>query len=253
MSAQGGSLLGRRVAVTRAAEQSGDLAERLRALGAEVLCCPLIAIAPPLDPAPLAHALARLEAYDWLALPSANAARAALGGLIRPGRRPRIAAVGSATAAALAEAGISADLTPAEHSAAGLLAALGDVCGARVLLPQGDQARPELAEGLAARGASVDAVAAYRTLPGPGVGALAAALRARALDAVTFASPSAARALLDGAGQAVHELLAGAALVAIGPTTAAALRAEGLRVASVADPHTAAGLAAALVALLARG
>ncbi|HWQ14841.1 MAG TPA: uroporphyrinogen-III synthase, partial [Roseiflexaceae bacterium] len=115
-----------------------------------------------------------------------------------------------------------------------------------------DIARPTLAEGLRARGALVDTVMAYRTMPGPGVAALLGPLRAGQVDAVTFASPSAIRYLLDGldaAGLAPDEaraLLTRVALVAIGPTTAAALRDAGLPVAATADPHTAEGLVRAL-------
>jgi uroporphyrinogen-III synthase len=253
------SLLGRRVAVTRAAEQAGTLAERLSALGAEVLVCPLIAIAPPADCAPLRRALARLDAYDWLVLPSANAARALLGRVDGAPRWPRVAAVGTATAAVLVRRGVVADLVPEEHSAAGVLAVIGELRGARVLLPQSDLAGPALADGLLARGARVDVVPAYRTLAGPGVGRLAAVLREGGLDAVTFASPSAVRALLDGlrdaglGGVEIDRMLAGVALVAIGPTTAAAMGDAGLVVAAVAEPHSDDGMAAALLALLSRG
>lgn len=258
-----GPLTGRRVAVTRAAEQAGELAERLRALGAEPLVCAALAAAPPADPGPLDAALDGLAGYDWLVVASANAARALLGRLAERGLGPgalghlRVAAVGPASARPLADAGLRVDLVAAEHTAAGLLAELGDLAGRRVLLPQADIARPGLAEGLRARGALVDAVTAYRTVPGDGVAALLEALRARQVDAVTFASPSALRFVLQGAGQAglsreqAARLLAQVPLVCIGPTTAAALRAEGLPVAAEARPHTAEGLARALVELFA--
>jgi uroporphyrinogen-III synthase len=255
-------LPGKRIAITRAAEQTGDLAERLLALGAEPLVCPTIATALA-DPGPLDATLDRLAAYDWLVLASANAVRALLARMAARGMSGaglahlRIAAVGPATAAALAAYGLRTHLAPAEHSAAGLLAEIGDLAGARVLLPQADIARPHLADGLGARGAQVDAVTAYRTVPGPGAAALLAELRAGDMDAVTFASPSAVTYLLDGlmaeglARDEARALLARAALVAIGPTTAGALRDAGLPVASVAEPHTAEGLVAALIGLFA--
>jgi uroporphyrinogen-III synthase len=256
------SLSGKRIAVTRAAEQAVDLAARLAALGAEPLICPLIACAPPQDLAPLDEVVGHLAAYDWLVLPSANAATALLERLAARGLPAEelkylyIAAVGPATAAACEARGLHAELVPAVHTAAGLLAELDDLGGRRVLLPHSDIARPELADGLRERGATVDAVVAYRTLPGPGAAVLLDALRQGAVDAVTFASPSAVRGLLAGlqakglSSEAARELLAGVALVAIGPTTAAALRDAGLPVAEVAAPHTAEGLARAIAVAL---
>lgn len=256
-------LQNKRIAITRAAGQADGLAERLRAQGAVLLLCPAIAIAPPDDYGPLDAALARLAGYDWLLVTSANAARALLDRLDALGLDVaalaglRVGAVGPATAAALAERGILADFVPHAHLADAILAEIGDVAGRRFLLPRADIAREALAAGLRARGALVDDIAAYRTIPGPGPSALAPYLRGRALDAVTFSSPSTVRytlAGLEGAGLPRAEalaLLAGVAVVCIGPVTAEAARAEGLAVAAVAHAHTADGLAQALVEALA--
>jgi uroporphyrinogen-III synthase len=251
-------LANRRVAVTRAAEQASDLAGHLEGLGARVLVCPLITAAPPDDPRPLIEAVQHLARYDWLVVPSANAARALLDAVADSAllAHARIAAVGPTTAGVLREGGLRVDLVPAVHSAAGLLYELRDLAGTCILLPQGDIARPELGAGLREQGARVDVVTAYRTVPGPGVASLVTALRAGDVDAITFASPSALRYLLDGCGAydlapgELLALLASVALVAIGPTTAAALRDAGLAVAAIAEPHTAEGLARAVVAVL---
>ena len=70
---------------------------------------------------------------------------------------------------------------------------LGPLDGARVLLPQADIADPGLADELRARGATVNAVAAYRTvLIEP---AMSGILPLRVADAIVLASPSAARSL----------------------------------------------------------
>ena len=63
--------------------------------------------------------------------------------------------------------------------------------GARLLLPQSDRANPATAEILRARGASIAAVIAYRTLAGSGGVDLEALLSRGEVDALTFASPSA--------------------------------------------------------------
>ena len=256
------SLEGKRIAITRAEEQAGGLAERLRELGAEPLLCPSIAIAPPADYAPLDAAIARLSEYDWLIVTSANGVHALLDRMTVFGRGPEslahltIGAIGPATAQALAEWGLSAGFMPSAYVAEAILAEIGDVAGRHVLLPRADIAREALAVGLRERGALVDEIAAYRTVPGAGAALLVRLLRApatRALDAITFTSSSTVRYLLDGMEQAglarmqAATLLNELAVVCIGPITATTAREQGLRVDAVAREYTAEGLVAALV------
>src|SRR6185437_4649834 len=95
-----GSLLGRRVLVTRAAHQAGKLSEGLRALGAEPVEVPVLEIRPPHDFAPLDAALRQLNSYDWLIFTSANTVSAVmeraavLGVSICRSTMPQVAAVG---------------------------------------------------------------------------------------------------------------------------------------------------------------
>lgn len=257
-------LVGRRIVVTRAEESARALAARLDALGAATLACPTIAIAPPLTWGPLDAALARLADYDWVLFTSANAVRAfsdRLGGgdavRVLPAAL-RIAAVGRATADAARSLLRAPELVPHDARAAGLVAALGATAGQRYLLPQSAIARPELAEGLRAAGATVDVVTAYRTVPVAPVvlGKLAGLLHAGALDAITFTSPSTVAGFLDGlagvgfAPELLTRLPHRPALCCIGPTTAAAVRERGLSVAAIADEQTDEGLVAALVRCL---
>jgi uroporphyrinogen-III synthase len=256
-----------RIAVTRAEAQAEGLAEQLRALGASVLICPLIAIAPPADTAALDRALAQLGSYDWLLLTSANGVAALVERLRETGAAPaalarmRIGVVGPATAAALQRYNLRADLVPERHDAEGLLSALAahePLSGRRVLLAQADIARPALADGLRARGAVVDALVAYRTVPGPGADQLAQALRRGALDVLTLTSPSGVRAVMDALGRTEltqREALAlfDRVLVAcIGPVTAQAAERLGLRVDVVPEQYTTEGLVAALIQAVTR-
>ncbi|MCX7671089.1 MAG: uroporphyrinogen-III synthase, partial [Anaerolineae bacterium] len=75
MTTASGPLQGKRIAVTRAAHQAGELDDLLRRRGAEPLPYPCIAIAPPADTGPLDAALRELAAgaFDWLVLTSRNA------------------------------------------------------------------------------------------------------------------------------------------------------------------------------------
>ena len=222
----------------RAAHQAGALSDRLRAAGLETLEVPVIAIEEPEDGgAALQTALADLGSYDWLIVTSTNAA-ARVRDFGTAG--VRIAAIGPGTADALAAGGVDVDLVPARNVAEGLLEELPNGPG-RVLLPQADRARPVLAEGLRAKGWTVDAVVAYRTVavtPPPDLMA-----RARGADAIAFTSASTVTSYVEAAGaDAVPQVV-----VCIGPITGEAAAAEGLRVTAVADPHTLDGLVAAVV------
>ena len=103
-----------------------------------------------------------------------------------------------------------------------------------------------LPRALEEQGAQVSDVAAYRTRAvAEGAEALAAALRAGDVDAVTFTSSSTVTNLLACLGG--PSLLEGADLYSIGPVTTETLRAAGLEPRAQAAEYTIAGLVAALV------
>ncbi len=242
-------LFGRRVLVTRAIEQAGELAKHLLAGGAAPIRVPLLAFAPPADPQPLACAFDALDRYDWLVYTSATAVRFAT-----PARRPpgtRVACIGAATAAAAAAARLPVHAAPAGESTpeqlAAAMAAAGRLEGARVLLPCALGARDALARALEVRGASVDRVTAYATeIPAAAAADLTRELEA-SLDAVTFTSPSTVEHLFQILGpQAGLELSRAAVFACIGPTTAAALVAHGVEGAVVAEAQTSEDLVRAL-------
>jgi uroporphyrinogen-III synthase len=201
-----------RVIVTRSHVQAGPLVDDLQMRGFEPVVCPLIET-EPIDDGPI-----DVAGYDWVILTSANGAAE----LARrhEGRLPRIAAVGEATAAALAERGIRADFIPTDASQEGLLAELPRPVG-RALFVGAEGARTLLAEQLPA-----DFRAVYRTIE------LAPA--APEGDLVLLASPSAARAWA--------RLGASVPAISIGPQTTAAARAEGIVVVAEAKTRDASGL-----------
>jgi uroporphyrinogen-III synthase len=244
-------LQGRRLIVTRQADQAGELAARLRVLGAEVEEVPTLEVVPPVDTRSLDQALSRLTDFHFMAFTSANAVEAVSRRLLALGHELpaslRLASVGAATTAALASAfpGRSPDLEPAaDFRAAGLVDAFRrrGVAGERGLLPQSELARDELASGLAALGAEVEAVTAYRILEPPGLPERVKGALARPIDAVLFASPSAVNAFRAALGPHLPPPPA----VVIGPTTQAAAAAAGFTVLAVAGHSTTDGLVEAL-------
>jgi uroporphyrinogen-III synthase len=206
-----------RIVVTRAESQADPLADRIEALGHEVVRCPLIRIEPlrgePVDP----------SGYDWVVVTSPNGAAELARRLIAP--PARIAAIGHGTADALAAHGLHADLVPQVSTQEGLLAELPP---GRVLLAAAEGARRLLVDERDA-----DFVPLYRTVelqpPAP-FG-----------DLVLLASPSAVRAFA-ATGARIPA-------VAIGPQTAAAALALGLEVAAVAASHDVEGLLEAVTSI----
>ena len=68
-------LFGQQIVVTRAADQAAELSDRLRALGADPIELPVIALESPADAAPLDRAIKNLASYDWLIFTSVNGVR----------------------------------------------------------------------------------------------------------------------------------------------------------------------------------
>jgi len=253
-------LFGARVLVTRPEGQQDELLQRLRDAGAEPIHVPAIRIEPPSDPRPLARLASELDRYDWVVLTSANGVRALHRALAEAGRDARayggakVLAIGTATAQALRERGIEADLVPPEFrgeaAADALIAALGGkVRSARVVLARAEVAREVLPRRLAAAGAHVEVVPAYRNVAHPEDQARTAQLlRAGEIDVVTLTAPSTAESVVAALGPDAASVLADRTIVSIGPVTTEAAERLGLRVAATAVTYTAAGLFEALLA-----
>ena len=222
--------------VTRPQEHAGLLVRGLEALGAEVSVVPLIAIEPTADGGEFARLVERGD-HDWIVFTSTNAVRAV--GPLLQGARARLAAVGPATAAALRELGLEPAFVPQRFAAGEIAGGLEPLRGARVLLPQSEIAEPLLADELRGRGAIVDVVDAYRTVPREPTEDELEVIRDA--DAILLASGSAARSLAQLAD------VGDALVVCIGPTTAGVAREVDLANGIVAEEATGEGMIQALV------
>jgi uroporphyrinogen-III synthase len=251
-----GRLAGWRVLVTRQPEQARGLADALTAEGALVVEVPLIATAPPEDRSALDAAVARIDAYDWIAFTSANAVRAIAEASDRSARGRvlpqalRIAAVGPSTADEIGRsfAHAAVALQPErDFRAEGLAEAFRSIAirGRQILLPSSARARDTLAAALRAQGAAVTEVTAYRTVTPADAGPRIREALDGGIDLVTFASPSA----VEGFAEACPDRTAWPAAAVIGPVTEIAARDRGFDVRAMADSAGARGLAEALCRL----
>ncbi|MEO5837703.1 MAG: uroporphyrinogen-III synthase [Acidimicrobiales bacterium] len=233
-----------RVAVTRAAAQADQLAQRLRDEGFLPVAVPVIDIVDPADGgAALRAAATRLTQpgrYDWVVLTSVNGAERLLAVAPRPWHS-KVAAIGSATASCLTESGVTVALVPPRFVAESLVESFARGSGT-VLLTRAAVARDVLPDGLRAKGWTVDVVEAYRTVA-PEVDDRQRREIA-GCDIITFTSPSTVHNFVELLGiDAVSPTVA-----CIGPVTAAACREHGIVVHVEAPVHTVVGLVDALVA-----
>lgn len=249
-----GPLAGARVVVTRPQRQAAALAASLRRHGADPVCVPTIRFDAPRDVSAAVRALQAPSAYDWTCFTSQNGVRFArriLRDVERAGDAlpsDRVAAVGPATRREAESAGWLVDFVPSPHLTRELGRQLPDVGGARVVLLRAQVASTELPRLLRRRGARVDDVAVYRTVPDPNGREVARNLSRGPVDWILFTSPSTVAAFVDMAESALlSEIRSKARVAAIGPVTAAAAEEHGFTVAVSAGIHTAEGLVDALL------
>ena len=242
------ALANKRILITRPRAQAADLCDKLIALGAVPIVFPTIEIAPLANPALLDEAIRHLDQYHWIIFTSVNGVKAfwdrldAVGAGLAPAHR--IAAIGPATAQALAAHGVTVTLIPDEYIAEAIVDKIGDVRGQRILLPRADIAREALAIELQQRGAIVDEIAAYRTLPAEPDPIGLAELQ-RGVDVITFTSSSTVRNFVALVGR--DSFPPSTLIACIGPITASTARELGLRVDIMASEYTMTGLVSAVV------
>ena len=274
-------LAGKQVLVTRTQKQAGALSERLQDLGAIPVVFPSIRIVPPQDWQALDTVLNRLflardlPYYAWLVFTSANGVHIFCERLLSLGYSPqflsgvRVAAIGPATAAALAHYGLATDIVPDVYIAEGVAAALIEdarrggesLQGKRVLLPRAAEARKILVTELRQAGALVDEVAAYSTEAADGGdeqgNKVLRLLQSGQIDILTFTSSSTVRHFMqwlescEGSETGsftniiTHNLQL--KIACIGQITARTARDSGLTVAIEAKEFTIDGLVEAIV------
>jgi uroporphyrinogen III methyltransferase/synthase len=252
-------LFGQRIVVTRARDQAGQLSARLHDLGAEVLEVPTIKLEPPTRREDVVDALLELNSYDWLIFTSPNGVSTFFDYFFRQFHDmrdiggARIAAVGPATAKKLKELHLQVDLMPDEALASSIIEAFAEfesIENLKICLLRAEVANSELPAALEARGAIVDDIACYKTVPETEdpTGAAARLLESGA-DWVSFTSASTVEqfhARFDL--PTLLKKFPGLKTASIGPETSKALAALGLKPTLEAKQHTMDGLVEGLLA-----
>ena len=234
------TLVGKRILITRARDQSSEFATRLKRLGAEVIEFPTIEILPPTSWKGVDISINHLKSYDWVIFTSANGVKFLFQRLEERGfplRFPaslKVCAIGPATAKQLKGKGFRVDYTPKECIAEAILDGFGKMAvqGKRILLARVKQARDVLPKGLIKLGAEVDVVEVYRTIkPRGGTKRLIQLLTDEIMDVITFTSSSTVNHFAELLKKEdIKRLLKGIVIACIGPITAQTARRWGMRV-----------------------
>ncbi|MCR4666002.1 MAG: uroporphyrinogen-III C-methyltransferase [Desulfovibrio sp.] len=230
-------LFGKSIVVTRAREQASQLVATLTELGADVIECPTIHIAPLPSTGNLDAAIRDLARFTAIIFTSQNGVRffwerlGALGLDSRALGGKFIAAIGPGTAGSLSDKGIKADLVPERFVAESLVESLcARFAGKKpsILIPRAKEARDVLPKGLAEAGFDVHVVPTYETVSDEsGVDLVLERLQEDTLSCITFASSSTVTNFLARIPKE-RVLSSNVKLAAIGPVTAATLEKEGL-------------------------
>lgn len=240
-------LFGKSVVVTRAREQQSEITAKLETLGARVVEAPAITITPlPFD-------VPDLSDVDYVIFTSTNGVHITMKALLDDGIDARyfanssLGAIGDATADALRQYGLIADIVPSRFVAEELVelfpqAGSDPVCG-KVVCFRANDVRDALEDGLVAKGYDVTNIDVYKTTIAQVSDATIAAVRNA--DAITFASSSTVRNALEIFGDDI--VLKIPIKISIGPITSETMREKNMEPTSQADPHTIDGVVSALV------
>lgn len=251
-------LFGKRVLITRPRHQADSMAARVAQLGGEPVFLPVVDVLPPLKFDEIDSCIDAVGRYHWLVFTSVNGVRAFLNRFRLRGKDMRalaglkLAAIGPATADALREFHLEADLVPSAYNSEGLVEALRPrVVGLRVLLARADRGLELLRDELS-RVASVEQIAVYRQVDERPTGPALTLLHTGAIDLVSCTSSNIAGGLAMVLGEEgrKHIEAGRTKLVSISPRTTAAARACGLTVAAEATDYTTEGVLEAMVRLI---
>jgi uroporphyrinogen III methyltransferase/synthase len=233
-------LSGRRIIVTRAADQASEFSTMLTDQGATVLECPTIKLIEPASWSDLDSALENISHFSWLLLTSTNSVQFFFSRLRTLGLDTRslgsckVCVVGPKTAEAISAYGIQPDLVPADYKAEGIVSEFSqiDINGRHILYPRVDRARDIIPKELELMGAHITSPIIYRNvLPERLCPETILALEKRSIDCITFTSSSTVQNMAELlGGDLLINMLKGVAVASIGPVTSKSCRELGLKV-----------------------
>jgi len=244
-------LFGKTILVTRDRHGNAVFADKIIRQGGNPIKFDTIKIEQLTQTNRFLQALTKFNEYDWIIFTSPNGVRIFfdyLQSLSKDARvfaSAKIAAIGTQTAAKLADFGISPDFVPTVFTGKELgnqLISHTNLQSSKVLLLRSQLASNELIDILQQAGADVDNVPVYTTVTEKGdCDWLTEKITKGLIDWLTFTSPSCVRAFFEQIKPDVVKS-GNVKVASIGPVTSAQLEKLGVRIDAQAAEHTIDGL-----------
>ncbi|MBL75664.1 MAG: uroporphyrinogen-III C-methyltransferase [Chloroflexi bacterium] len=255
---ENGQLFGKKILITRTRSQASKLSELIRIQRGNPIELPTIEINPLEDYTLMDSTILNLNFYDWVVFTSANGVNAVVDRMkileldSRAFAQNKIAAIGPATAEALAQNGIRADFVPDVYTTQAMADAFSayPVANTNFLLFRADIASATLPLGLKDLKANVTELDAYSTVtPATTPEEAKNLLLSGEIDAITFTSSSTVKHLVELLEGNIS-LINSSKVVSIGPATSKTAVSLGVTIHAEAIQHTIEGLNSTLLKLL---
>jgi len=239
---------GKKVLITRSAEDNKNFREQLERKGAEVFELPMIRFELSENLTAINTELEKLEAIDWIVFTSAKTVEFFFQIADSKGIKfyyypnLKIATVGEKTKLKLEQLGYRTNFVPIQYTAEVLAENMDEsIEGKKILIPQSNIAGNEYFEVFKKRGAIPIPAVIYQTLPVEHDDETFKSVMHQKMDYLTFTSGSTFEAFYENMLQAKLELNF-EKIVCIGPSTARVAAEKGVSVSSIAAPHTTEGM-----------
>ncbi len=246
----------KRVLLTR--QDNSALAKILATDGFDIIDMPLIECSFNVNTDDCADVFDGLGSYEWITFSSPNAVRGFFKAFfdefddIRSLGIARLACVGEATAKELAKFYLKADVVPQKQTATSLaeaMASFESLENLKILSVRGSMALPDLVKNLEDKKAIVDIFEVYKTtlIDVAKTDKSAQTFRKNGADVVVFSSPSAVESFVRNAKNLLlNDGAKRPKIVAIGSTTAEALKKRSMEVSAVSESPKAEDVAEAV-------
>ncbi len=250
------TLRDKKILVTRPRNQANGLCQLIEDRGGFAIRYPAIEIVPVTTTDNHDISLLQLEDYDWIVFISVNAVSCALTtsptDLVIP-KKTKIAAIGAATAKALANYGVRVNLLPeSSFNSQGLLqtSEMHSVEGQNFLIVRGVGGLNDLAEEIKIRGGRVTYLEVYtRQKPAQQNIDLCPLVRDKLLDVLTITSNEILQNLVEMVDESIKEPLKSIPLVVISERIKKLAGRMGFKLAIVAEQATDAAIVDAVIAI----
>jgi uroporphyrinogen-III synthase len=243
---------GKKVLITRSAEDNKGFKEQLDRKGAEVFALPMIQFELAENLAAINKALDQLGTIDWIVFTSAKTVEFFFHIADTRGVKfyyypnLKIATVGEKTKLKLEQLGYRTNFVPIQYTAEVLAENMDEsIEGKRILIPQSNLAGREYLEVFKNRGAIPIPAIIYQNLPVKYNSEAFDAVMSQKMDYLTFTSGSTFEAFYQNMLQAKFDLTF-EKIICIGPSTAKVVEEKGVSVSFIAAPHTTEGMIKAI-------